>query len=396
MIDILTDQGYIDIVDGSELLPNKEEEAKAWKKKDRTALSIIRLRIADKMLIYVASSTTSKGAWDTIKQMLEPEGALSTVLVRRKLFRAACEEGTAIDDHIRMLISYREELIRLGQTLDDAEFAITLLTSLPESWNNFIAGIDTTSLKDSSKLIARILEQSRRLKSTSEDTSLAAKSGGKFAKKKNPNIKCFKCGKKGHVMADCRSKEKKEGSDGNKSKSGQGSTDRSNEAVDEWSFSAVEEQEIALQAAKATKDTWLLDSGTSSHITNDKSFLEDYTTLFGHTIKGVGGKIDAIGKGKVKLVSYVDDKAYPVTLNNVLYAPDSPHNLISTTRLTAAGGSILQKGTWAKVKAPDGTIKIFGVKAEGLANLYVARVKVLNQDGSGKQDQSYISRGVKT
>ena len=35
MIDILTDQGYIDIVDGSEILPTVEAEAKIWKKKDR-------------------------------------------------------------------------------------------------------------------------------------------------------------------------------------------------------------------------------------------------------------------------------------------------------------------------------------------------------------------------
>ena len=122
---------------------------------------MIRLRIADKMLIYVASSTTSHRAWSTIRQMLEPQGALSTVLVRRKLFQAVCEETTAIDDHIRTLITYREESIGLSQTLDDAEFAITLLTSLPESWNTFIAGIDTIALKDSAKLIARILEQYR-------------------------------------------------------------------------------------------------------------------------------------------------------------------------------------------------------------------------------------------
>ena len=60
----------------------------------------------------------------------------------RKLFWAAHKEGTAIDGHIRMLITYQEESIGLGQTLDDAKFAITLLTSLPESWNNFIARID--------------------------------------------------------------------------------------------------------------------------------------------------------------------------------------------------------------------------------------------------------------
>ena len=350
------------------------------------------------MIVYIASATTSKGAWDTIQQMLEPQGALSTVLVCRKLFWAACEEGTAIDDHIRMLITYQEELIGLGQTLDDAKFAITLLTLLPESWNNFIAGIDTISLKDSSKLTARILEQYWRIKSTNEDTALAAKNSGKFGKKKNPNIKCFKCGKKGHIFIECQSKEKKESSDrkDNKSKLGQGSTDQSNEAINEWLFSVMEGEEITLQAVKANKETWLLDFGTLSHITHDKSILEEYVPLSGHTIKGVGSKIDAIGKGKIKLASYVYDKAYSITLNDVLCAPDIPHNLISTTQLTAAGGSILQKGNWAKVKAPDDTIKIIGIKAKGLANLYVAHVKILDKEGSSKQDQSYISQNAKS
>lgn len=63
MMDILTDQGYMDIVDGLEILPTVEAEANLlWKKKDRAALSIIRLRVADKMIVYIASATTLKGA----------------------------------------------------------------------------------------------------------------------------------------------------------------------------------------------------------------------------------------------------------------------------------------------------------------------------------------------
>lgn len=87
----------------------------------------------------------------------------------------------------------------------------------------------------------------------------------------------------------------------------------------------------------------------------------------------------------------MDDKAYQITLNNVLYALDSPYNLISTTHLTAAGGSVLQKGNWAKVKSPDGTIKIIRIKAEGLANPHVVHVKVLDKNSAAEKDQSYIS-----
>ena len=159
---------------------------------------------------------------------------------------------------------------------------------------------------------------------------------GNLAKKKNPNIKCFRCGKKGHISTE----EKKESSDGkdNDCKLGQGSTDQSNEAIHEWSFWVMEEEEITLQAVKANKETWLLDSGTSSHITHDKSILEEYVPLSGHTIKGVGGQNRCYQKGENQASILCVQQSI---LNDVLYAPDSPHNLISTTQLTAAGGSIL-------------------------------------------------------
>ena len=56
----------MDIVDGSKILPTIEGEAKLWKKKDWAALSIIQLRVTDKMIVYIASATISNHAWDTI------------------------------------------------------------------------------------------------------------------------------------------------------------------------------------------------------------------------------------------------------------------------------------------------------------------------------------------
>ena len=64
----------------------------------------------------------------------------------------------SIEDHIRTLWEYQEELHNLGQELKDGEFAIVLLMSLPDSWNNYISSIDSTTLDDSSKLTSWILE----------------------------------------------------------------------------------------------------------------------------------------------------------------------------------------------------------------------------------------------
>ena len=86
MMDILTDQGYFDHVDGSSTLPNDTAAQIVWKKKDHQALSSIRLCVGDKMLVYIASAETAKAAWDTLRETLEQQGPLGIVLVRRKLF----------------------------------------------------------------------------------------------------------------------------------------------------------------------------------------------------------------------------------------------------------------------------------------------------------------------
>ena len=64
MINILTGQDLWEYVDGTTILPSDLAAQSGWHKKDRLALSTIRLRVADKMLVYVASSTLAKEAWD--------------------------------------------------------------------------------------------------------------------------------------------------------------------------------------------------------------------------------------------------------------------------------------------------------------------------------------------
>ena len=79
MMDILTNQGLWEYVDPG-MAPSDTNQKPAWDKKDRTALSTIRLRVADKLLVYVASSKSLKEAWDSLKGLLEAQGPLGIVL----------------------------------------------------------------------------------------------------------------------------------------------------------------------------------------------------------------------------------------------------------------------------------------------------------------------------
>ena len=51
MMDILTDQGLWEYVDPG-MAPSDTNQKPAWEKKDRTALSTIRLQVADKLVVY--------------------------------------------------------------------------------------------------------------------------------------------------------------------------------------------------------------------------------------------------------------------------------------------------------------------------------------------------------
>ena len=161
--DILTEQGLWDYVNGdANLSPTAAEDDKTkWCKKDRLALSAICLHVADQCMVYVASATTAKEAWDTLKEMYQERGPIGIILVRRKLFQARCDESKSIETHIREMRGYQQELATLGEKLSEKDFAITLLTSLPDTWDAFISTIDTTTLESASRLIARILEQDR-------------------------------------------------------------------------------------------------------------------------------------------------------------------------------------------------------------------------------------------
>jgi gag-polypeptide of LTR copia-type len=113
-----------------------------------------------------------------------------------------------IEKHIQTLRGYQEELHNLGQKIDGEEFSIILLTSLPKSWDNYIASIDTTALKDAPKLIARVLEHDWWLNiKNSDDTALAGKHG---KKKVNLNITCYKCGEKGTSVGNVKRSPKME------------------------------------------------------------------------------------------------------------------------------------------------------------------------------------------
>jgi len=98
-----------------------------------------------------------------------------------------------------------------------------------------------------------------------------------------------------------------------------------------------------IQKSKLTilpRDWWLYDTRSSRHISNNKALFKDLIYLNDlPTIVTGAGPVQAEGIGSIQLPFYYHKVRY-VTLNNVLYIPEFPINIVSGQQHYRNGGII--------------------------------------------------------
>lgn len=85
------------------------------------------------------------------------------------------------------------------------------------------------------------------------------------------------------------------------------------------------------------RDGWYLDSGASSHMTNNKQLLTDFNDKVSGMVSVADGRqLKIKGRGEVQLIpNYTEDKE--IRLENVLYVPEPDSNLLSISSITKKG-----------------------------------------------------------
>lgn len=87
-------------------------------------------------------------------------------------------------------------------------------------------------------------------------------------------------------------------------------------------------------SSKATADHWIPDSGAMTHVTGRReAFVSIGPPPPNTRILGVGGATAVQGMGTVQLPIVVDGFCKTFSIDNVLYAPDLPFNIISVKKL---------------------------------------------------------------
>ncbi|KAH6584445.1 hypothetical protein BASA61_007448 [Batrachochytrium salamandrivorans] len=100
------------------------------------------------------------------------------------------------------------------------------------------------------------------------------------------------------------------------------------------------ERDMAFMAI-ANSDDLISDSGATAHMTCRKEWLFDYTPISHYSVSTATKEPHIVeGKGTLRLLSYHDGKAVPISITNVLYVPNYAVNLISECCLEEKGCTI--------------------------------------------------------
>uniref|UniRef100_A0AAV1T532 Integrase catalytic domain-containing protein n=1 Tax=Peronospora matthiolae TaxID=2874970 RepID=A0AAV1T532_9STRA len=151
------------------------------------------------------------------------------------------------------------------------------------------------------------------------------------------NRKCYSCGKSGHIKAAYP---------GNKV---------SRETSVDVDFV------LAVGNPSANHGYWILDSGSSRHLVNDVSMLENPEDCQSECIAADGGPLRITKRGSVTITTTVMGKVTKVRLLDVQYAENLERNIISYGILEAKGFGIAYMGDRRVVGNIDSGVVVFDV-----------------------------------
>eukprot|EP00253_Pinus_taeda_P028573 PITA_28573 len=276
----------------------------------------------------VSGEATAKALWDKLGTLYQSMSLVNKLFLRKKLYNLRTKDGDSVTKHLNAFNTVVSQLSSIDIKISDEDKCISLLCSLPDSWDSLVIpiGSNATALQFYEIVSALLTEEMRRKNMD--------KQNGKPIK-----VVCWKCGKEGHFRRGCKSKAPDKGKGSNDGPSAEAKTN-SDEGEDVY---------LASSSTHVDHEAWLIDSGASFHFTPHRKWFCEYEKYNGGDVfLGDDRKARIIVREKVKLKL---QGGRVRTLSGVLHIPALARNMISVSKLDDAGvKTVFEKDTCKMVR----------------------------------------------
>ncbi|KAH9673800.1 hypothetical protein KPL70_018239 [Citrus sinensis] len=293
-----------------------------WNEVDGNAISDLHLTLADGVLSSVAEKNTAKEIWDTLTKLYEAKSLHNKIFLKRKLYTFRMAKSTMVTDHINTLKTLFSQLTMLGYNIEENERAELLLQSLPDSYDQLIINLTNNNLVEGlvfDDVAASVLNEESRRKnkknrqaSSQQAEALSVTRGrstergpsgsqnqGRSKSRSKKNVKCYKCGKKGHVKKECWSNQKRKEGKEPESSNAQGCVAST---LDDGEILYSEATTVS-EGKKRLSDVWLINSGATWHMTSRREWFHTYEPISGGSVyMGDDHALEIVGIGALVLM----------------------------------------------------------------------------------------------
>jgi hypothetical protein len=346
---------------------------------------LIKNNTSDKQMVHINQSDIMMAAemWHSLRTIHEVHGQSAITATKCTFYYTCATDEDSILDHIAEMHCQANCINQMGCKISDEEFKSILTTSLPSNWDQFVSSYIGSHTKDgesitSQQLTSIILDEyhchvDMNGHKESCDESFYAQPAANHTKKhkvmmanENPlapnKEKCKICGKDNYPTYKCHFKGKPKCADCSmfghttekcwgKNKPGKKFGKGKEKEKEHANIAQNEDAEMSYIASPnvtgMNEDSvffylWYADSGTTSHLTNERSAFIDYAPIAPTSIYGLGKSyVWAYGQGTIEVLSPKRGKFEPFYLKETLFTPDHPDNLMSIGRIDKSGGRIV-------------------------------------------------------
>ena len=342
-----------------------------WKEKQQKAVGIIAQGLEREIRReYIDEQYENpKVLWDKIKADRQEVVKLDSNYLRKELYDVKLEELGSVHQYVDRINSLIRDLVTCGFTVSDEEKYFFVLNGLPSEWNTLkmVLQKTITNQKEWRTLVTQLEQYEadlKREKGLSDDTLLFTKSrsnnrnnrssnngnNGNNRRTNTSNIECFHCGKKGHKKFECRKLKREQEKGTGSNDSGSSNTRGSAAMALDTLWSLIDNDTADTEDTAHTADTadmarkvseqnqWVLDSGSTNHITGRRdNFISGTFKPIKRSLEMADRTtVEALGIGNVRLRLY--NPEHELTLQNVLYLPQSGNNNLLSMHLLAEKG----------------------------------------------------------